>query len=262
MPKVQATRPVLIPISATQVNETNSNFQIVLEFFKDKGKDIAKVIGYTCDWMNQLIPDMPSNVQVISLGAKNFKNFFSMLELPEKVSKFKNAVVALVSDTTLSTVQKVRNFIKEGTGLFSAFSDTTELTSQVLPVGKEFLKSVKTLNLGSTFLGAGNSAIENMQKFAGTKADEQERQTLYLINTARDVSYFVFASYMLGCMAAGVSVVGMAVLGMLTSGLVFTIGGFFYERMVDPEKKGMNVPQAVINNFKREVAQRRSAPVV
>lgn len=246
-----------IPIPASLIAQTKSNFYIVLEFFKDKGKDVAKTIGYTCSWMIQLFPSMPANAQVIADGMKNTKNFFSALELPEKIMKFHHAVVSLVSDTTLSVVQKVRNFVKEGTGLFNAFADTTELSSIYLPVGKEFLHSVKTLNLGATFLGAGNSAVENIQKYASTKASEQERQNLYMINTARDVSYFVFAGYVLGCAFMGATVVSAVVLGLLSSGLAFTMAGFYYERKVDPEKKGMNVPSAVIDHFKREVAMKR-----
>jgi hypothetical protein len=242
-------------MTKAQLSQKKGLTEIVLDFFKN-GKEVPKTIAYTCNWLVELFPPMPSPVHELATGMKNAKNFFSFLALPEKIVKFSDAASTLFSDAAAVTVQKVRNFVKESTGLFNAFSDTTELAAQFFPVGKDLLKSVKTLNLGATFLGAGNSAAENIQKLSNTKSDEDQKRTLYLINTARDVSYFVFASYMLGSMAMGAAVTSMVVLGLLTSGLVFTIGGFFYERMVDPEKKGMNIPEAVVAHFKREAAVR------
>src|SRR5580692_11223194 len=57
---------------------------IVLKFFDDKVKDLAKGLGYAFFWVGQAIPDAPPQVRSFSTLMGNFKNFVSATEVPKK----------------------------------------------------------------------------------------------------------------------------------------------------------------------------------
>ena len=86
----------------------------------------------------------------------------------------------------------------------------------------------------------------------------------YLMNLARDVSYLALGIIGLSFILTATPIAALPIVTCLTSGLTFTIGGYFYERIFDPENKGKNLkPETVVENYvnQRNYEQRTAQPV-
>lgn len=217
-----------------------SNYEIAISFFKEKAKDLAKAINYGFGWAAQVYPNNPT-LPSVSKGAKDVKNFLSTTEIPEKADKTVASVRQFFAAPSVATG---RNVLKEGTGLINSTCDGIDFSSNWLTIPSQVMKGLSLVNYGATFLGAGNSAIEQAEsincearKLREGKACNEQKIHLNMINIARDVSYVALAVLGILSIAFGVAVAPWVFLACLTSGLLFTIGGYFYERMVDPEKK-------------------------
>lgn len=261
VPSVQTVRPMTqIPIPTEDTTKTNDFFDAVKCFFKEKGKEVAKTLGQFASWADLTGVQLPANVKSVGGFAKNTKNFFSALELPEKLHKFGSAVIDLVNgsnDPVEVTAKRARDaFLEKGTSAVNAGCDTLGLLDVFVPMSIETTKTVGTIGLGSTLVGAGNSAIKNLQE-ANEIEGFTESKTFRFINLARDVSYVAFAIFGLAAVFTNFVVAPVVMLACLTSGLAFTIGSFFYEKIVDPDRKGLNIPNSVIDNVRKEIAHQR-----
>ena len=165
-------------------------------------------------------------------------------------------VSAGAADATWTKVADAgRKTFKDTTGLVNACCDGIDYGTKYIPIDKGAMTWIKGVNFASTLAGSGVAAGEQIYNIATTAQDpEGKKLTLYLINLARDVSYVALGAIGLFFVVTATPIVPWMILACLTSGLALTIGGFFYERLVDPENKGKNLnPAAVVENV---VAQR------
>jgi len=238
-----ATTPATTTTALPQTLPYKSNYEIAVNFFKDQAKNIAKAINYGFGWAAQIYPGNPT-LPSVSKGAKDVKNFMSATEIPEKADKTVKSVQKFFA---APSVTSARGVLKETTGLINSTCDGIDFSSNWIPIPSHAMKSVSLVNYGATFLGAGNSAVEQAEaihaeagKARAGEAWNKQKILLNLINMARDVSYVALAVLGIAMVAFGVAVAPWAFLACLTSGLVFTIGGYFYEKIVDPEQKNFD----------------------
>ncbi|MBY0529222.1 MAG: hypothetical protein K2P51_03430 [Rhabdochlamydiaceae bacterium] len=255
------TSTVTVNLPLAQAQETKSYFEIFLDLFRDKPVDVAKSIISTASILNEF-DNMPSNLKDVSGGLKNTKNFLGAAEIPKKVVLLSGAVSTLssgkdASGKDVSLLQRMRNVLKEATSLIKSLYEGFELNSTWSPVSAATKHTASVINFSSTIAGNTNGIVENIQKIANTKTEETEKRTLYAMQAGRDASYLTLGAYgLIAILTVGIN--PLVILACSTSGLVFTLGIFHYERAVDPESKGANIPQHVIDNVKRQIAVQRT----
>src|SRR5262249_20339857 len=106
---------------------------------------------------------------------------------------------------------------------------------------------------------AGNSFVEQIQHIASTKGIDPKKTMFHLINIARDVSYFALGVMGFGFIITATPLVPWMIVACLTSGLTFSIGGYFYERIYDPEHKGKDLnPNILVENRSNQRNYERS----
>lgn len=243
---------------------------VVLAFFKERAKDIAKVGSTVAFWTMQAIPGLPPNVTKFNQTLKDFKNFIGATELPEKLVKLGGSVTALgtglsdkVSGAATTTWEKVgtvaRQTFSDSLSLVNSIADTIDFAHLFVPISKETLKWVSGINFAATAGVSGNGAIQQIQNIHNQNTDSKKR-TLYLINLARDISHLALGIIGLTFLLTSTPIVPWVIVACLTSGLIFSIGSYFYERLVDPENKGKNLNPAIV--VENHVNQRRYATPV
>jgi hypothetical protein len=243
--------------------------ELVLAFFKEKVKDLAKIGSYLAFWTIEAIPNLPPNVTKFSFMMRDFKNFISATEVPEKLytlgGSLNNFVCSKLAGKTLKgfgTWEEVgtasRKVFKDTLDLIRSTADSIDFAHLFIPISKETLKWVSGISLAATIGFSGNSVIEQMQNINGMNNIDPNRTNFYLINLARDVSFIAFGVISLTSLLTATSVAPWVLVACLTSGLTFSIGGYFYERIVDPENKGKNInPAVAVENY---VNQRNVQP--
>ncbi len=228
---------------------------VVLKFFEEKAKDISKVFSYTTFWLGQAIPNLPAEARSFSATMGDFKNFISATEVPKKIMEARDAVNRFWTDLTTSggpwskVAEAGREVFKKATSLTNSVVDSVDFSSRFLPIDQNVMSWLKGLNFAATLGGAGNGAIEQIQNFCKTTDADAQKRTLYMINLARDVSYVAVGVIGVASFVTGAAIVPWMIVAALTSGLGFTIGGYFYEKLYDPEGKGKNLnPEIVLQN--------------
>lgn len=202
--------------------------QICSEFVKSK--DAPKCVNISTAWAGYVVEQLPSEFKQMGFFAKDVKNFMSALEIPEKSTKVYEVAVALFQGEKGSSFSKV---IKEGLGLANAMCDSLSLSSRFVPIDTD---RVSFANHAFTAIGAGIGVIDDVQNIANCR--ETDKTVLYVMNFLRDSSFFVLGVVGLsGFLLFGSASVSLILLTCATSGLLFSVGGFFYERIVDPEQK-------------------------
>lgn len=237
------TPPILKPTEYTMTD-------LISAFFKERVKDIAKIGAYLAYWTTEAIPNLPPNVTKFNSVLKEFKNFVSATEVPEKLQTWGGSVTAFVANLSGETMEKVgtaaRKVFKDTMSLLGSATDGIDFASLFIPMCKETLRWVSGISLVATLGGAGNGAIEQLQNINGMDKIDPKRTTFYLINLARDVSYIALGIIGFSFFFAVTPTVPWMIVACATSGLAFSIGGYFYERIVDPENKGKNLNPAIV----------------
>src|SRR3990172_5417613 len=217
-----------------------SNYEIAISFFKEKAKDLAKAINYGFGWAAQVYPNNPT-LPSVSKGAKDVKNYLSIVEIPEKTDKTVASVRKFFEKPSVTTGRAV---LKEATGFTNALCDGVDFSNNWLQMPSHVMKGLGLVNSGATILGCGNSAIEQAESIhCEIKKKWEEKKfngpliPLNLIRIARDVSYIAVAVLGIIAVGFGAAIAPWAFLACLTSALVFSIGEFFYANIVDPEGK-------------------------
>ena len=241
---------------------------VVLAFFKEKAKDLAKAGSYLAFWATEAMPDTPQNVTKFNTTLRDFKNFISATEVPQKLYDLSGSVMALggsvkdvftgAAEATLSKVgSTARKAFKDSMSAINATADTIEFTKLFVPISKETLRWVSGINFAATMGFAGNGVLEQVENFAKNTSCDQKKTAFYMLNTARDVSYLVLGIIGFTCFVTATPIIPMTIVACTTAGLTFTIGSYFYEKLVDPEHKGKNLnPAIVVENV---VAQRAAS---
>lgn len=242
---------------------TNKDFGTVFwEFMTTKQKDIVKLFGYATGWTSISLPSEDPTGQLlgrVSGFMGDTKNLLSALEIPDKTVKLRKAVSDFIAEPSFEGARKV--LFKELTGLINPVCDGIDFSTKFVPITTEAMRTVKTVNFAATFIGAGNSAIEQVQKINNLTEIDTQKTTLHLINIARDVSYVALAVIGLSSIFLGFAAAPWMFLTCLTSGLLFTIGGFFYDRVVvnlNNEHTDLNRANA---NLRAEVTYLRTPAV-
>ncbi len=230
---------------------------LVLTFFKEKVKDLAKAGSYLAFWVTEAVPDLPPGVAKLNSTLRDFKNFVSATEIPEKLHTLAGSVTTLASDLTSGAVEKVgavsRKAFKDAMSLINSTADSIDFANLFIPIGKETLKWVSGISFAATLGSSGVGAVEQIQNINGMDKIDPKRTTLYLINLARDISYVALGVIGLTFVLTTTPIVPWMIVACVTSGLTFSIGSYFYERIVDPEHKGKNLnPTVVVENHVRQ----------
>lgn len=255
--------------------------ELVLKFFEEKAKDIAKALGYTAFWVNQM-PGVPSQVQTFNTTMVNFKNFIAATEVPKKGYELYSALgdmatslqelrqecgewlslpgalfdltnedglYSYVKDSGAKVAAAGRVVFEKGTSMINSVVDGIDFSQNFIPIDSATMSTLKTVNYAATFGGAGNDAIKQIEKWSATDECETTKQMFYMINLAKSLSYVALGALGLSSVFLGATVAPWMFVATLSSGLFFTIFSYFYERINDPECKGKNLnPEAVIAN--------------
>lgn len=233
---------------------------LILTFFKDKGKDIAKIFAYSSFWYNQSLPENNPAVQNFSFFMGDVKNVYSTIEIPEKASELWESLLGLwtvltqwvdgVADLTWQATSKAAiKILKNGSGLATNLCDGLDISSKLVTIDKGMMTWIKGINFSCVLIGTTIDGAEQASNLVGMYQQDNwsnAKAALYMINIARNASYFVLGYIGLTCIATGTPIVAWQMVACLTSGLLWTIGGYFYERIADPEGKGKNLNPAVI----------------
>lgn len=210
------------------VNCRKSMWQIFTEFLKTK--DTPKILNYGVLWSAQVMPDLPSGVKNFGAFGGDVKNFMSITEVPGKTAELGEALVKACREPSLANG---RNIIKKGSEFTNSVCDGIKLVA--MRVVGTTVKPVDAISFGATVIGCSNSAIEDVQKISKLPDMNSPQTWVFLLNLGMHLSYISVGVLGLSCLALGVAP-PLAMLALLTSGLLFSIGGFFGERMVDPAK--------------------------
>lgn len=259
---VSSTTPVSLTVATANAAfipkpDNYSVTDLVLGSFKEKAKDVAKVGSCLIFWVAEAVPGLPSNVTKFNTTLRDFKNFISVTEIPEKLYKLSGSLNILTADLTgkfngaaEATWMKVGNSARKAfsdtAGLINNTADAIDFTNLFIPISKETLRWVSGINFAATLGFAGNDAVEQIENINRQETISPKRTTLYLINLARDVSYVALGVIGLTFILTSTPIVPWMIVACSTSGLLFSISSYFYEKMVDPENKGKNLNPAIV----------------
>lgn len=261
-----ATTTRAIPPPVYQ-NEQYSVAGVVLKFFDEKAKDVAKVLGYAGFWAGQAVPGLPPEVKSFSATMGEFKNFISATEVPKKTVEMVAAYRGLWNSMNCSTGSgdqawtALGEAFKKTTGWINSVVDGVDFSSRFVAIDTEVMTWLKGTSFAATMGGAIKGASEQIEKISKALATETTKISFYAINLLRDTSYGLLGAKGLFCIVTATPMVPWVMVGLLTAGLTFTIGGYFYEKLYDPEGKGKNLdPEIVISNaMARRAYERRIA---
>jgi hypothetical protein len=256
------TSTTLIPPVPKPAEYTTAD--LVLTFFKEKFKDLAKTGSYIAFWATQAMPDLPKNVTQFNTTLRDFKNFVSMTELPQKVYELGTSIQKAAAATAEKVGSASREVFKNSMSLINTVGDSIDFVHVFVPISKEVMRWVSGINFAATIGFAGNGVIEQVQHIQGTKAEDSKKKIFHMINIARDVSYLVLGIIGLGFILTATPMIPWMIVACLTSGLALSIGSYFYEKIYDPENKGKNLnPAIVIENQvnQRNYERARSAAI-
>jgi len=251
-------------------NEEYTVAGIVLKFFDEKAKDIAKALGYTGFWAGQIAPGLPPEVKSFSATMGEFKNFISATEVPKKTVEAFAAFSALWANVSSPTGSATKAWAALGEAFTKAAAwtnsvvDGVDFSSRFVAIDTSVMTWLKGTSFAATLGSSAKGAWEQIQKISNAVAAETTKTSFYVISFLRDTSYALLGAKGLFCILTATPMVPWMMVGLLTAGLTFTIGGYFYEKLYDPEGKGKNLnPDVVIaNNLARRDYQQRTGVTV
>ncbi|GEM_PF-5140902 len=236
-------------------NEQYSVAGMVLKFFDEKTKDIAKVFGYTGFWAGQAVPNLPPEVKSFSATMGEFKNFVSATEVPKKTVEAAAAYRTLWKSMNCSTGAASQAWtalgeaFKKTTGWINSVVDGIDFSSRFIAIDSSVMTWLKGTSFAATMGGAIKGVSEQIEKIGKALSTETAKINFYSINFLRDTSYALLGAKGLYCIVTATPMIPWVMVGLLTAGLTFTIFGYFYEKLYDPEGKGKNLdPEIVLNN--------------
>lgn len=225
---------------------TNNTFADTLRLFiKEKFKDIAKVFNYAIAWTSIAKPDLSPDIIRFGGAMKDFKNFVGATEAPGKTESAFKAIQVFAREPKWNNFRKV---ISETSLTMNSYFDATELANKFFPISKEVFQKIQNVNFIATTVGSLNGAAEEIEKLsAACDKGATDLARLRVINLARNVSYLALGLMGLYSAYYGITSLSLFMLASVCSGLLFGIGGYFYERIVDPEMKHQNKDKIIQN---------------
>ena len=177
-----------------------------------------------------------------------------MTEIPKKTTELAHAISSFGSTADVSKAS--REVFKKTTGLTNSVVDSIEFGSRFIPIDSASMTCLKGVNYAATCGGALTGAYEQVQKYNDIKPGETSKTAYCAINFFRDISYASLGGYGVFCVLSATPIVPIVLMAMLTSGLSFTILGYFYEKLYDPENTGKNLnTDSLIRNYRAQQPQ-------
>ncbi len=233
---------------------------IFKEFMDTQLKNIIKIFGYATGWTSIYLGKGDPTGELCGRISGHFqqaKRFATAMEIPAKTYEVGVAVEKLIKTPSLENMRNL--FLDKLTSLIDPVCNAIEFGNEYLPLEQGAFTAMKAVNYGSTFIGNTNGIVKEAEKMYGMPEFDTKKATLHLINIARNVSYVVLGAIGLASVFLGFAAMPWMFLACLTSGLTFTLGGFFYERLVYSEKN-LNIDFEKVNaNLNREVVHLRPA---
>lgn len=242
-------------------NEEYTIAGMVLKFFDEKAKDIAKTLGYTSFWAGQAISGLPPEVRSFGATMGEFKNFVSATEVPKKtVEAFAAIGEFWGSINSPKAWEALGNAFTKTAAWTNSFVDGVDFGSRFIAIDTTVMTWLKGTSFAATLGSSAKGAWEQIQKISNAVASETTKTAFYAISFLRDMSYTLLGAKGLFCILTATPMVPWMMVGLLTAGLALTITGYFYEKLYDPEGKGKNLnPDIVIsNNLARRAFQQQS----
>jgi hypothetical protein len=261
---VSATTTTFAYTTISSLSQKDPHYSITdlfLTFFQERVKDVVKTLRYIAFWSRELIPNLPPSVSSFGTMMGDLKNFISATEIPGRavlvsraLSGFWEEITKKVKDNTSTTWNKVGEcayrVLKELSILTNLLADSFDLSTRFIVMDQTFMSCFQTFNFGAIIAGNGINTIEQYHHINGMKQIDTRRTTLYLAHLARDVSYVAFGLFGTFFFLSGIAIVPAVMVACVTSGLLFGMGGYFYEKIYDPEGKGRNLnPSVVMENM-------------
>jgi hypothetical protein len=201
------------------------------EFFNTQQKNIIKLTGYAAGWTSLALgEDHPHGATAARLAGLmgDAKNTLSVIELPKKLSELKQGAIDLYKKDP--SVAGAASFLFNRVApVINTATDSFDLIVKFCPVSEALKQNVKKYNSVATLCYAGSGTFHN-----GTAAIRSFQEGKYTqgigncIDTASTVSYVFLAVIQL---VNGKQAKTWHILACITSGVVFSIGGFFYVRL-------------------------------
>ncbi|MBS0620292.1 MAG: hypothetical protein JSS61_02405 [Verrucomicrobia bacterium] len=224
------------------VNTERTVRETIIKFFKEKTTAVIKAVGYAAGWCTVAKPDMPQAVHNLSGAMSKVKNAISITELPERANKFYKSGRKFIQKPSW---QAGRSLVQNGALLVNATTDGVDFAKDYVPVDKHSFTVLKGVNFGASAVGCGLSAYEQVKAIREMPEVNVVKTSQRLLNLARDVSYVALGVIGLLCIITGTAFIPWVMLACLTSGLFFTVGGYFHEKLVvnrvDPAKVAINL---------------------
>ncbi len=220
-------------ISAPILDLKKSKVDVLKEFVTTKQKDIVKLFTYATGWLSLGLgksDPVGKKAGEFSAFGTNAKNFLSAIEVPFKAHEVGLAVEELIEKKDGKAARKL--FLEKIPALANPLCDSIDLTSKFIPIPAEAMKGVKIASAAATGIGAADSLVTEVQTLHNLPKIDEKRTALSMIMIARNVSYVVLGTISLIGLVFGVAFAPWMFLACLTSGLLFGIGGFFFERLV------------------------------
>jgi hypothetical protein len=236
---INPVNPVTAPVN-TQPQYKSEEYTVagvVLKFFDEKVKDIAKALSYTTFWLGEAIPNLPPEAKAFGSRMGEFKNFISATEVPKKVMEVWESSKKFMVN---STIAAGRDLFNKVAFLTNSVVDSIDLSSRFLPIGQAAMTWFKGINFAATLGSSTNGAVEQVENLVKPDNNAHKRN-YYLIKLASNLSYGAVGVIGLGGIVTGVAVAPWMIVAGLTSGLACTIGSYFYERLYDPTEEGKNL---------------------
>lgn len=218
---------------------------VCIKFCDERAKDVAKAFTTAIQWLGVANPHLPPQVKEFSAFTGNVKNFLGATEVPRKMQKLWSSIKECGTNLAGAQYNKIaksaRKAIKDGAALTNSLFDGVSLGNKFAPISSQVMKGLGVVNAGATVVGSSLDTVDQAEGIIGAKENEEAKKTLHLINIARNLSYVALGALMLYSFITATAIAPLWALAFATSGFLFTVGGFFYEKMHEPQLTGSRV---------------------
>jgi hypothetical protein len=252
----------IVPGTVTQVKpqatESRSLWDIFVKWCSEASfvKNLVKAFNYGSFWVRHAVsmspelsaaPQMGSAMETLKAAGetgKDIKNLIGAAEVPEKATRLVATVRKVIAEPSWAGVAQVG---ADAGQVVNSLYDGFELSTRFIPIDPAMMRNITAVNHAATLFSAGKGAIDELGEMAANKLHEatnsveaeQEKNKLIfsMLNLAKLVSYVAVGVMGLSSFFFGIVFAPWAFPAALTTALVFTFGGYFFDKIVDPKNK-------------------------
>jgi len=233
-------------------SEKYTLLDLIFKVFEDRIVYITKTLSYALFWVGRTV-SLPSQATAFSDTMGDFKNIVSAAETPKKAleawDSLKETVQVAGKKGVCAAGSAARKAMEKVSTLTNSVVDGIDFNQRFVPINAALMTTLKGISSVATLAGCGSEALREIKNIQGLKSEQKTQRNHHMLKLALFVSYAAIG--VLGILAwTGAAVIApWMFLACLTSGLTWSIGSFFYERLYDPEGKGKDLnPDIVIKN--------------